>query len=258
MRGNVICRWVLAGVALVGVACAGPARSANGFDRQELVDELVTANHILANEGVLDGYGHVSVRSPANANHYFLARAGAPALVRFSDVIDYDLDSKPVAATQAAGYIGRFIHGESYKTRPDVTSIGHCHCPEVIPFGATSVPMQPMHHMGYFVGEGVPVFDIRKAGGVTDMLISTPELGRALAQSLGTVSAVLLRGHGAAVVATSLRLVTGKAYYLNLSARLQWQAMQLGGGPVSYLDREASKKAANNYERSWDFWKSRL
>jgi HCOMODA/2-hydroxy-3-carboxy-muconic semialdehyde decarboxylase len=118
--------------------------------------------------------------------------------------------------------------------------------------------MQPMYHMGYFIGEGVPVFDIRKTAGITDMLISTPELGRALAQTLGSVSAVLLRGHGAAVVAPSLRLVAGKAYYLNLNARLQWQAMQLGGGTVTYLDRDEAKKAAQTYERSWDAWKSRL
>jgi ribulose-5-phosphate 4-epimerase/fuculose-1-phosphate aldolase len=118
--------------------------------------------------------------------------------------------------------------------------------------------MQPMYHMGSFIAEGVPVFDIRKAAGITDMLISTPDLGRALAGTLGNVSAVLLRGHGAVVVAASLRLVVGKAYYLNLNARLQWQAMQLGAGTVAYLDREEAKRAAQTYDRSWDFWKSRL
>ena len=248
----------LVGAALLATAGAVSAQTATAPDRRTLIDELVLANRILANEGVLDGYGHVSVRSPANPNHYFLARAGAPALVTAADVTEYDLDSKPVTNTAAIGYMERFIHGEIYKARSDVMAIVHCHCPEVIPFGATSVPLQPMYHMGYFIGEGVPVFDIRRTAGMTDMLIATPELGRALAQTLGNKSAALLRGHGAAVVAASLRLVVGKAYYLNLNARLQLQAMQLGGGKVAYLNPEQAKNSAQDYERSWDFWKSKL
>jgi ribulose-5-phosphate 4-epimerase/fuculose-1-phosphate aldolase len=258
VRGDILSACSFIGAALLTAACAGGPPSATASDNQPLVDDLVLANRILANEGVLDGYGHVSVRSPANANHYFLARAGAPALVTAADVVEYDLDSKPVTDASAAGYLERFIHGESYRARSDVKAVVHCHCPEVIPFADTTVPMQPMHHMGYFIAEGVPVFDIRKAAGITNMLISTPELGRALAQSLGNVSAVLLRGHGAVVTATSLRLAVGKAYYLNLNARLQWQALQLGAGTVTYLDREEAKKATQTYDRSWDFWKSRL
>jgi ribulose-5-phosphate 4-epimerase/fuculose-1-phosphate aldolase len=215
------------------------------------------ANHILANEGVLDGYGHVSVRSPTDPNRYLLARAGAPGLVTVADITEYDLDSRPVTPSSAAGYSERFIHGEIYKARPDVTAVVHCHCSEVIPFGATTVPMRPLYHMGYFIGEGVPVFEIRKAGG-TDMLVRTPELGRALAQSLGEKSAVLMRGHGAAVAATSLHLVVGKTYYLNLNARLQMQAMQLSGGKVTYLDPGEAKNSPQDYERSWDFWRARL
>jgi len=222
-----------------------------------LIDDLVLANHILDNEGVLDGYGHVSVRSPNNPNHYFLARAGAPALVTLSDITEYDLDSKAVSNSTATGYIERFIHGEIYKRRPDVMAVVHCHCSEVIPFADTSVPLQPMHHMGNFIGAGVPVFEIRKAGGETDMLIQTPELGRALAETLESKSAVLMRGHGATIVAPSLHLVVGRAYYLNLNARLQLQAIQLGG-KVTYLDAEESKKAATDYERSWDAWKSKV
>jgi len=119
------------------------------------------------------------------------------------------------------------------------------------------VPMQPMYHMGYFIAEGVPVWDIKKSGG-TDMLVRTNELARSLAQSLADKSAVLMRGHGAAVAATSLHLVVGKTYYLNLNARLQLQAMQLGGGKVTYLDPTEAKNSTQDYERSWDFWKSRL
>lgn len=248
--------WLAA--ALTTVAAPVSSQAPVAPSRQALVDELVVANHILANEGVVDGYGHVSVRDPTTPNRYLLARAGAPALVTAGDITEYDLDSKPVTNTSATGYTERFIHGEIYKVRPDVMAVVHCHCLDVIPFAATSVPLRPMYHMGYFIGEGVPVFDIRKTAGITDMLISTPDLGRALAQTLGNKSAALMRGHGAAVVATSLRLVVGKSYYLNVNARLQLQAMQLGGGKVTYLDPEEAKHAAQTYERSWDFWKSRL
>jgi HCOMODA/2-hydroxy-3-carboxy-muconic semialdehyde decarboxylase len=251
-------RLLAATAALLTVVAPLSSQTPAAPSRQAVIDELVVANRILANEGVLDGYGHVSVRNPANPNRYFLARAGAPALVTAADIVEYDLDSNAVTGTSAMGYQERFIHGEIYKARPDVMAAIHCHCLEVIPFADTSVPLRPMYHMGYFIGEGVPVFEIRKIAGMTDMLISTPQLGRALAQTLGNRSAALMRGHGAAVVAESLRLVVGKAYYLNMNARLQWQAMQLGGGNVTYLDPEEAKKAAQTYERSWDAWKSRL
>jgi len=247
-------------VALFVCLAAATVRSQapNAPTRQAVIDELVIANHILANEGVLDGYGHVSVRSPQNRDHYFLARAGAPALVTAADIVEYDFDSNPVGAATGAGYMERFIHGEIYRARPDVMAVVHCHCPEVIPFADTGVTLRPMYHMGYFIGEGVPIFDNRTGFGITDMLIGTPPLAKALAVALGKSSAALLRGHGAVVTATSLHLVVGKAYYLNLNARLQYQAMQLGGGKVTYLDPEEARKAEQNYERSWDAWKAAL
>ena len=249
----------IAGLVTALVSAAPPlaSQAPATSSREALVSDLVTANRILANEGVVDGYGHVSVRNPANANRYFLARAGAPALVTPADIVEYDLDSNPASGT-GAGYMERFIHGEIYKARPDVTAVVHCHCLDVIPFAAANVPLRPMYHMGYFIGEGVPVFEIRQAGGATDMLISTPALGRALAQSLGRTSAALMRGHGASVVATSLHVVVAKSYYLNVNARLQLQAMQLSGQRVTYLSADEAKMAAQSYERSWDFWKSRL
>ena len=134
----------------------------------------------------------------------------------------------------------------------------HCHCLDVIPFAAAKVPLRPMFHMGYFIGEGVRVFDIREGAGATDMLVSTPALGRALARTLGPRSAALMRGHGAVVVADSLHVVVAKAYYLNVNARLQSEAIQLRGSDVTYLDPEEAKKAVQTYERSWEFWKSRL
>jgi ribulose-5-phosphate 4-epimerase/fuculose-1-phosphate aldolase len=245
----------LAAALLIATAPAGSQAPA-APSRQALIEDLVTANRILANENVVDGYGHVSVRNPASASRYFLARAGAPALVTAADIVEYDLDSTP-ASGSGAGYMERFIHGEIYKARPDVQAVVHCHCLDVIPFAAANVPLRPMYHMGYFIGEGVPVFDIRSAAGMTDMLVSTPALGQSLARVLGPRSAALMRGHGAVVVADTLHVVVAKAYYLNVNARLQAQAIQLHTG-VTYLSAEEAKKAVQTYERSWESWKSRL
>ena len=221
-----------------------------------LINELVLANHILANQGVLDAYGHVSVRNPADPNRFFLASHMAAGTVTAADIIEYDLDSKPVRPNAPAGYTERFIHGEIYRARPDVMAVVHTHAPDLIPFGVTGIALRPVYHMAAFLGEGVPVYEIRNAGGVTDMLIRSPALGKALAQTLGNKPAALMRGHGAVVVADSLHVVVGRAYYMNLNARLQREALQLGG-PVTYLESEEARKAApqDGYERSWALWK---
>jgi ribulose-5-phosphate 4-epimerase/fuculose-1-phosphate aldolase len=253
-------RYLIFGALLANLLSAQtpPAPAKPAQSTLTVIEDLVTANHILAHEDVLDGYGHVSVRSPSNPNHYYLARAGAPGLVAVADIVEYDLDSNPVSNPGATGYTERFIHGEIYKARPDIMAVVHCHCSEVIPFANAGIPLQPMHHMGFFIGQGVPVFEIRKTGGETNMLIGTPALGKAVAEALDGKSAVLMRGHGAAIAATSLHLVVAMSYYLNLNARLQYQAMQLGGNKVTYLDAEESKKAVQDYERSWDYWKYKL
>src|SRR5262245_15857924 len=213
--------WLVVMLFVSAASAFAQTAAAPRQSRETLINELVLANRILANEGILDGYGHVSVRSPDNPTHYFLARSKAPALVTAADIVEYDLDSNQASGAPVTGYIERFIHGEAYRARPDVMAVVHCHCPDVIPFANTAVPMRPMYHMAFFIGQGVPVFDIRTSAGMTDMLIRTPELGRALAQTLGGRSAALLRGHGAIVAATSLHLVVAQSYYLNLNARLQ-------------------------------------
>ena len=136
--------WFGGCAVLLAVATQVLSQRAPAAVSKDFIEELVLANHILANEEVVDGYGHVSVRSPSNPNHYFLARAGAPALVTAAAITEYDLESKPVTDTSVTGYTERFIHGEIYKARPDVMAVVHCHCPEVIPFANTSVPLQPM------------------------------------------------------------------------------------------------------------------
>jgi ribulose-5-phosphate 4-epimerase/fuculose-1-phosphate aldolase len=221
-----------------------------------LIDDLVTANHILASEGILDGYGHVSVRDPANPNHYFLSRSLAPGLVTPADIIEYDLDSNPAGADNRTGYRERFIHGEIYKARPDVMAVVHDHSPAVIPFSVSSVPLRAVSHMAAFIGEGIPVFEIRDVDGMTDMLVSNPKRGRALATVLGKFPAALMRGHGAAVVGESVKVAVGRAIYLDLNARVQEQAILLGGN-VKYFEPEEAKKTApqDGFERAWDVWK---
>lgn len=245
------------------IACLGAlpllSQSAARKAPSPLVQELVLANHILANEGVLDAYGHVSVRDPSHPEHFWLARHMAAGTVTAGDIIEYDLDSKPVSGDGSAGYTERFIHSEIYRARPDVKAIIHCHCPDLIPFTVSSVALRPVYHMAGFLEVPVPIFEIREAGGMTDMLIRSPELGRALAKTLGSKPAALMRGHGAVVVADSLHVVVGRAYYMNMNARLQEQAILLGGS-VNYLDPVEAQKtgAQDGFERAWDYWKHRL
>jgi len=224
----------------------------------EELEDLVAANRILVTRGVIDAYGHVSMRSPRNPNRYYLARAIAPQTVQVEDLIEYDLDSKPLDDKGRESVRERFIHGEIYKARPDVIAVVHNHSPSVIPFGTTGVPMRPIYHMAAFVGEGVPVFEIRDFEKGTDLLVKTPSLGNALAKVLGAKPAALMRGHGATVVGENLARAVGRSIYLEQSAQLQMQALMLSKN-VTYLD-EAEVKASNpvqNYNRAWPMWREK-
>ncbi|HEY1937419.1 MAG TPA: class II aldolase/adducin family protein [Candidatus Angelobacter sp.] len=228
---------------------AGPASP-------ELLQDLVAANRILAGQGVVDGYGHVSVRHNLNSSRYLLSRSLAPELVTVDDILEYDLDSVPVDPRGRAQYLERFIHGEIYRIREDVKAIVHNHSPSIIPFGVSAVPLRPMYHMSAFIGEGIPVFDIRDFAGMSDMLVRNPALGHSLATILGNKPAALMRGHGAVVVGASLPIVVGRSVYLEINARLQSQAVALGG-PIKYLSPEEAQKATppDNYQRAWELWK---
>ena len=224
-----------------------------------LIDDLVAANRILVDQGVLDGYGHVSVRHPADPQRYLMSRSIAPELVTAADVMEYDLDSNPVDARGRATYLERFIHGEVYRVRPDVQAVVHDHSPSVIPFGVSTAPLRPLYHMSAFLGGGVPVFDIKTASGQsTDMLVRTAALGKSFAQTLGTRPVALMRGHGAVVVGASLPLVVFRAVYTEMNARLQAQALALGG-PVTYLDDEEARRAeasvGGTVPRPWELWR---
>lgn len=245
--------FLLAGAATLAARLAGQQAS-----RESLVDDVVTANRILAAQEIVDAFGHVSVRTAPGAGRYLISRSVAPAQVTAADIMELDLDSKPVApADKRTSYRERFIHGEIYRIRPDVMSIVHCHAPALIPFGITKIPLRPVYHNSSFVGEGVPVFEIRESGGETNMLVETPVLGRALAKALGNKPAVLMRGHGAVIVGKSIIEAVARSVYLEVNARVQAQAMAMGAR-ATYLDDGEVKKRADDpdpYGRAWDLWK---
>jgi HCOMODA/2-hydroxy-3-carboxy-muconic semialdehyde decarboxylase len=224
------------------------------------VADLVAANHILAMEGVLDGMGHVSVRHPGRPDRFLLARSMAPGLASADDILEYDLEGNPIDPRGRSSYQERFIHSEIYRVRSDVAAIVHCHTPSLIPFAASDVPLRAMYHMAAFVAEGVPVFDIRTAAGITDLLVKDRELGQALAAALGQKPAVLMRGHGAVIVAASIPGVVGRSVYLDLNARAQMQAIALGGQIRYVQPDEARLRMAdpNEYTRAWELWKRKL
>ena len=224
-------------------------------------EDLVAAYRILAEYGIFDAYGHVSVRSERDPNRYLLARSIAPELVIESDILEYDLDSNPVDAQGRESVRERFIHGEVYKVRPDVMAVVHNHSPSVIPFGITTVPMRPVYHMASFVGWGVPVFEIRDFERGTDMLVKSPELGAALAGVLGNKPAALMRGHGSVVVGENLPRTVGRSIYLETNAQLQLQALQIAGpaGQITYIDADETEASARpqDYVRAWPLWRER-
>jgi HCOMODA/2-hydroxy-3-carboxy-muconic semialdehyde decarboxylase len=249
------CAGVVAGVATVAAGRVQAPASAS-----DLVADLVAANRILVMEGVLDGMGHVSVRDPRRPGGFLLARSIAPELVTGADILEYGANGEPIDARGRTSYLERFIHSEIYRVRPDVQAIVHCHTSSLIPFAASDVPLRAMYHMAAFVAEGVPVFDIRKAAGVTDLLVRDAPLGRALAKTLGTKPAALMRGHGAVIVASSIPNVVGRSVYLDMNARAQMQALQLGGR-LTYVEADEAKLRMadpNEYARAWDVWKQRL
>ena len=257
-RGFLTALGALAAIALERFDVV--AAQAPGASIDPLIDDLVAGNRILAMEGVLDGMGHISARHPGRAGRFLLARSVAPELVARDDIMEFDLDGMPVDARGRTPYKERFIHSEIYRARSDVNAIVHCHTPSLIPFADSSVPLRATYHMAAFVAEGVPVFDIRAAAGMTDLLVSDAKLGRALAQKLGPKSAALMRHHGAVVVATSVPTAVGRSIYLDLNARIQIQTATLGGTSTSIDPAEARLRMAdpNEYSRAWELWKRKL
>ncbi len=223
---------------------------------RQTIDELRTATRILVGEGVLDGFGHVSARHPDLPDHYFMLTGNLGGPPTESGVLELDADSNPVRSGDARPSIERFIHRELYRQRLDVVAIVHTHAPALIPFGVCNVPLRPLYHMGGFLEDGPPVFDIRTKHDVTNMLVTTREIGQSLASSLGTRAMVLMRGHGATVVGTSLKEAVFRSVYATQNAELLPIAMQLGR--PTFLDPEEARLADELHHavlgRPWEYW----
>lgn len=222
-----------------------------------LLDELVTANRILAREGVVDAFGHVSVRHPEQAGRYLMARARAPDLIEVEDLMEFTLDGSPVDPRGRKPYLERFIHGAIYEARPEVTSVVHNHSPSVIPFGVTRVPLKPLLHMGATIGYEVPVWDSQDRFGDTALLVVDMAMGRDLARTLGSGGTALMRGHGATVVGRTIREAVFTSVYLEVNAGLQMKAMAMGD--ITFLTRGevdtiAERTGAFTIDRAWEYW----
>ena len=222
------------------------------------LEDLVAAYRILAEYGVIDAYGHVSLRSPSNPQRYYLARSLAPERVQVEDILEYDLESNPLNAQGRESVTERYIHGEIYKARPDVLAVVHNHSPSVVPFSVTGVPMRALWHMAAFIADGLPNWEIRSVRKGTDLLVRDSTLGASLAKTLGAKPAALMRGHGSVTVGESLPRAVGRSVYLEQSAQLQMQAMALSD-KVTYLD-DAEVKASvpvQDYKRAWPMWREK-
>lgn len=228
------------------------------YELERLREDLATANRILFDQGVLDTFGHVSLRHPDHAERFLLSRNLAPALVTADDVLAFDLDGDPVEAKGEKVYLERFIHGEIYRARPDVHAVVHSHAASLLPFGIVSgVRLCPVCHMSGFITPDVPLFEIRRhAGEASDLLIRDPELGRHLARSLGDHPLILMRGHGVTVVGASLRQAVFRAVYTEANARIQTAALGLGAITCLTAAEAEAANAANDGQigRAWDFW----
>ena len=240
------------------------APPATGNPDSALIEEIVLASRILSTPeaGILSAYGHVSARSRTNPNHYFISTDRSPGSITAADMIENDLDSRAAVPTDRSQFQEVFIHGEIYKARPDVMAILHAHTPELVSFGLSSVSLRPVSFAANFIGAGLPVYDIRKyTGGYASPVgcahcISTPELGRALAEVLGSKGASLLFGHGIAVVGPSLPALVSRAYDMRMNAVIQQMARSLGG-TVNHLGEPQGSATVSN-PAAWEYWKRRV
>jgi ribulose-5-phosphate 4-epimerase/fuculose-1-phosphate aldolase len=227
------------------------------------LDELVVANRILANEDVVDAYGHVSVRNPHDPTRFFLARSLAPELVEPGDIMEFDLQGNPLGGDQRQPYLERFIHAAVYEARPDVMSVVHAHAEAVLPFGITAAPLRPVIHSGSFMGERVPVWDIRERFGDTNLLVTNMAQARDLANALEKNNVALMRGHGFVAAARSLIEVVRMSVYVPRNARVQLNAARLGGDMKALSAGEIAARNAgykpNSPEtwRAWEYWATR-
>jgi ribulose-5-phosphate 4-epimerase/fuculose-1-phosphate aldolase len=224
--------------------------------------QLARANRILANEGVLDAFGHISLRHPADPKRYLLSRSRGPELVQPEDILEFDLDSEPIKPPTTRLYSERVIHGEIFKARPEAMAVCHHHAPSILPFCVSGALLKPVNHLGATMGLKVPVRDSRDEFGNTNLLVAKPDEGASLARALGPNWTVLMRRHGATVAGTSLEECVFRCIYTALNARMQIEALLLGGFEA-LNDEEIELAGGANLRpgpinRAWEYWSVRL
>ena len=225
--------------------------------------ELALANRIVANEGVIDAFGHVSMRHPDNPNRYLLSRSRAPELVTADDFIEYDINSQPLRDPGVGQYSERVIHGEIYKARPEVNSVCHHHCPAFMPLLATGTDYMPIFHLGAVGGIRPPFWDQRDEFGDTNMLVVKPEEGASLARALGKHWMVLMMRHGVTVAGISVRDCVFRSVYSARNAEYQVLALTIGS-EIATLSPGETKLAGQisakttGLMRSWEYWSMRI
>ncbi len=223
---------------------------------------VARANRMIANEGVLDAFGHVTVRHPIDPTRYLMSRSRGPELVQPEDIHEFTLDSEPLKPATKRLYSERVIHGEIYKARPEVKAVCHHHAPSILPFCISGAELKPVYHLGATLGDKVPFWDSRDEFGDTTLIVAKPEEGASLARALGPHWIVLMRRHGATVVGTTLEELTFRTIYSARNAAMQIQAHSLGN--VSPLTA-AETRLAGEYNlkpgpvaRAWEYWSVRL
>lgn len=227
-----------------------------------LVHDIVAASRILAAEGIIDSFGHVSARHPERPDRFFLPRVRAAELVTLEDILEFELDSRPVQATDARLFKERVIHGCIYQARPDVMAVCHHHAPGVMPFCSSGVELVPVFHLGATMGTRVPFWDSQDEFGDTNLLVETEAQGRSLARALGPHWTILMRRHGATVAGRSVRELVFRTIYGARNAEIQQRAMLLG--PVQPLTA-GEAEAAGEFnltpiaaDRAWEQWSRRV
>jgi HCOMODA/2-hydroxy-3-carboxy-muconic semialdehyde decarboxylase len=225
--------------------------------------ELALANRIVANEGIIDAFGHVSMRHPDHPNRYLLSRSRAPELVTPEDFIEYDIESQPLRDPGVGQYSERVIHGEIYKARPEVNSVCHHHCPAFMPLLATGTDYVPIFHLGAVGGIRPPFWDQRDEFGDTNMLVIKPEEGASLARALGKHWMVLMMRHGVTVAGTSVRDCVFRSVFSARNAEYQVRSMSVGSNIASLSPGEARLAGqisgkTTGLTRSWEYWSMRV
>lgn len=257
---RILTRFMISVGALLAANSLAFAQAKSDDPDAQRKTDLVIAYKILVNEGILDSFGHISVRSTKDPNIFFMPRALPPALVSLEDLMEMRVsDSQPVDPKGRRVNGERYIHGEIYKARPDVMSVIHSHSQAVIPLSLTSIKMRPVVAQAGFLPLETPIFEIRdvRKDGDRGMQVTDTTRGGALARTLSSHPVALMRGHGEVVVGSSVKQAVVYAAYVDINARMQMQALQLSRDIVSLNEPELFTPAEFDINRPWEHLKQK-